>query len=42
LANELVSLGAGLVLPGDEDWQDPPSGQDDVSAVRRRTPIPQS
>ena len=37
LANELVSLGAGLVLPGDEDWQDPPSGHDDVSAVRRRT-----
>ena len=37
LANELVELGAGLVLPGDEDWLDPPSGQDDVSAVKRRT-----
>ena len=36
LANELVELGAGLVLPGDEDWLDPPSGQDDVSAVKRR------
>lgn len=36
LANELVELGAGLVLPGDEDWLDPPSGKDDVSAVQRR------
>jgi len=41
LAYELVNLGAGLVLPGDEDWQDPPSGHDDVAAVRRRAPTPQ-
>ena len=39
LATELVNLGAGLVLPGDEDWNDPPSGHDDVDAVRRRTPV---
>ncbi len=42
LANELVGLGAGLVLPGDEDWEDPPSGHDDVAAVRRRTGAVQS
>ena len=42
LATELVNLGAGLVLPGDPDWKDPPSGRDDVDAVRRRTPAPTS
>lgn len=36
LASELVNLGAELVLPGDEDWEDPPPGHDDVSVVRRR------
>lgn len=36
LATQLVKLGAGLVLPGDPDWVDPPSGSDDVVMVRRR------
>lgn len=36
LAAELVNLGAGLVLPGDKDWQEPATGQDDVTAVLRR------
>ena len=37
LAQRLVGLGTNLVLPGDEDWVDPPSGQDDASMVRVRT-----
>jgi 1-acyl-sn-glycerol-3-phosphate acyltransferase len=36
LATILVQSGAELVLPGDDDWQDPPSGQDDVTVVRPR------
>ena len=36
LSVELVNLGAGLVLPGDPDWNDPPSGHDDVASVRFR------
>ena len=36
LAHRLVSLGAGLVLPGDEGWNDPPAGKDDAEMVRRR------
>jgi 1-acyl-sn-glycerol-3-phosphate acyltransferase len=42
LAARLVQLGAELVLPGDDDWIDPPSGSDDVVMVRRREPIPSS
>jgi hypothetical protein len=36
LAARLVGVGKGLVLPGDEDWIDPPAGQDDVVSVRPR------
>ena len=36
LAGRLVGVGEGLVLPGDEDWIDPPAGQDDVVSVRPR------
>jgi len=36
LALRLVNIGADLVLPGDEEWIDPPAGQDDAAVVRRR------
>ena len=36
LAARLVSSGSGLVLPGDEDWVDPPTGMDDSSVVKMR------
>jgi len=38
LAGRLVGLGEGLILPGDEDWIDPPAGKDDVCSVTKRTP----
>jgi hypothetical protein len=38
LAGRLVGLGEGLILPGDEDWIDPPAGKDDVGSVTRRIP----
>ncbi len=37
LAGTLTQIGGSLVLPGDEDWTDPPSGMDDHHAVRVRT-----
>jgi len=37
LAERLVALGAGLVLPGDPDWEDPPLGKDDAAVVRQRS-----
>ncbi|MAJ01363.1 MAG: hypothetical protein CMA10_03035 [Euryarchaeota archaeon] len=37
LASRLVQIGAGLVLPGDPDWTDPPSGHDDVVSVCLRS-----
>lgn len=40
IAERLVNLGAALVLPGDEDWEDPPAGQDDVMVVRPRSNPP--
>jgi len=40
IAERLVNLGAALVLPGDEDWEDPPAGQDDVMVVRPRSDPP--
>ena len=36
LASKLVGVGEGLILPGDDDWKDPPAGQDDVMSVRLR------
>lgn len=36
LASRLVETGAGLILPGDADWNDPPSGKDDVESVQVR------
>jgi hypothetical protein len=36
LASKLVGVGEGLILPGDDDWEDPPAGQDDVMSVRLR------
>ncbi len=38
LAGRLVGLGEGLILPGDEDWVDPPAGKDDVDSVKKRMP----
>jgi hypothetical protein len=39
LASRLVGVGEGLILPGDEDWVDPPAGEDDVMSVRQRPSI---
>ena len=36
LATEMASIGNGLVLPGDPDWQEPPTGKDDWEMVRFR------
>jgi len=36
LASRLVKTGAGLILPGDADWTDPPSGKDDAVSVQVR------
>ena len=32
----LINLGDGLVLPGDEDWQEPKTGSDDFAYVKSR------
>ncbi|DAC55549.1 MAG TPA: hypothetical protein HA359_00490 [Candidatus Poseidoniaceae archaeon] len=32
----LINLGDGLVLPGDEDWQEPTTGSDDFTYVKSR------
>ncbi|DAC59301.1 MAG TPA: hypothetical protein D7I03_04285, partial [Candidatus Poseidoniales archaeon] len=32
----LINLGDGLVLPGDEDWQEPTTGSDDFAYVKSR------
>ena len=37
IASEMASIGNGLVLPGDPDWNDPPTGKDDWEMVRFRT-----
>ena len=37
LAQEMASIGDGLVLPGDSDWIDPPSGKDDWEMVKLRS-----
>ncbi len=37
LATEMASIGNGLILPGDPDWNDPPTGKDDWEMVRFRT-----
>ena len=39
LAGKLVGIGEGLILPGDEEWVDPPAGQDDVVSVRLRASL---
>jgi 1-acyl-sn-glycerol-3-phosphate acyltransferase len=36
LAQELATIGAGLVLPGDPDWVDPEPGVDDWQVVQTR------
>ena len=36
LAKILDSIGRSLVLPGDSDWIDPPSGEDDHVMVKPR------
>ena len=36
LAADLVSIGDGLVLPGDPDWNDPSPGKDDFTSVHAR------
>ena len=37
LAMEMASIGDGLILPGDPDWQEPPAGKDDWEMVQFRT-----
>lgn len=37
LAQELATIGSGLVLPGDPDWEEPESGMEDWQRVRVRT-----
>ena len=32
----MASIGNGLVLPGDPDWNDPPAGKDDWEMVQFR------
>ena len=36
LAETLDGIGGNLVLPGDSDWEDPPTGEDDHTMVRIR------
>ena len=36
LAMEMASIGDGLLLPGDPDWVEPPTGKDDWEMVRFR------
>ena len=36
LAADLVKIGDGLILPGDEDWKEPEAGKDDFTAVSLR------
>ena len=36
LAADLVRIGDGLILPGDEDWIEPIAGKDDFTAVGLR------
>ena len=36
LAMEMASIGDGLILPGDPDWLEPPTGKDDWEMVRFR------
>ena len=36
LASDLVRIGDGLILPGDDDWNDPSPGKDDYTVVQRR------
>ena len=36
LAADLVSIGDGLILPGDPDWKDPSAGKDDFTSVHAR------
>ena len=38
LAQGMASIGEGLILPGDDDWNDPPYGKEDWEMVRLRTP----
>lgn len=37
LAEEMATIGDGLVLPGDPDWTNPESGVDDWQVVKSRT-----
>ena len=36
LAADLVQIGNGLILPGDEDWIEPTAGKDDFTVVSLR------
>ena len=36
IAQTLVTLGDGLVLPGDPEWKTPPTGTDDSEIVSYR------
>ena len=36
ISADLVKIGDGLILPGDEDWNEPEAGKDDFTAVSMR------
>ena len=36
LAADLVRIGDGLILPGDDDWNEPAAGEEDFTAVSLR------
>lgn len=36
LASDLVQIGDGLILPGDEDWKNPSPGAEDYTSVAQR------
>ena len=37
IAQQLIQLGDGLVLPGDPDWTEPLTGMDDFTSVSYRS-----
>jgi hypothetical protein len=36
IAKKITSIGQGLILPGDPEWKNPPTGMDDAKVVSRR------
>ena len=40
LASDLVHIGDGLILPGDDDWKNPSPGAEDHTSVKGRRKLP--